>query len=152
MKYMKILFMFFFFFSSFIREKREKCIYAVEFNHFLKAGEPNVFAAVGGNRISVYECHSDDNSKIKLVQCYEVPDVCQNVLLCLISGRFQLKICCFLLRIGEWSFVHMLLVIWCRYEKIDFGGRWFSLHYSHSLSRTIYGKTAKTFCRSWSGD
>lgn len=48
-------------------------MYDVVFNHFLAAGQPQIFATVCGHRVYVFECLQ--NGRMELVQCYEDPDV-----------------------------------------------------------------------------
>lgn len=53
------------------KEDHNQHLYGVSFNHLIK--EPLVFATVGSNRVSVYECL--DNGKLNFLQCYADPDV-----------------------------------------------------------------------------
>lgn len=51
--------------SSFINDKKHRRqLWSVEFNNFLKPGESNIFAVVGGPRISIYQ--TMPNGEIKL--------------------------------------------------------------------------------------
>lgn len=58
-------------------EDHRSSIYCVQFNHLVKG--VSVFACVGTNRVSVYECLRE---KLKLLQVYADPDVCIQVQLC----------------------------------------------------------------------
>lgn len=50
-----------------------KQLWCVEFNNYLKSGEPKIFAALGGPQFSIYECTPSGN--IKLIMCYADEDV-----------------------------------------------------------------------------
>lgn len=62
----------FFKYRSMVEEDHGKPLYGVQFNHCLKKEAPLIFATVGTNRVTVYEC--PDDGSIKLLQCYEDED------------------------------------------------------------------------------
>ncbi|XP_031632570.1 polycomb protein esc-like [Contarinia nasturtii] len=61
-------------FCSFVQDsaRNRKEIWAVDFNHFLKDGEENIFAAVSGPRFYVYKTTA--NGKMELLMCFEDAD------------------------------------------------------------------------------
>lgn len=65
--------------SSHVREDHNHQIFGVQFNPFLDRGQPQVFATVGKDRVSIYECERSTGQEscegIRLLQVYADPDV-----------------------------------------------------------------------------
>lgn len=60
-------------FACYVKEDHGQPLFGCQFNHSLKKGEPPVFAAVGSNRVTIYQCL--ENGETKLLQSYSDPDV-----------------------------------------------------------------------------
>ncbi|XP_063696248.1 polycomb protein EED [Culicoides brevitarsis] len=62
----------FFKYSSFAKEDHGCPLFGTQFCHVVSKDHGPIFATVGSNRLSVYECPSDGS--IKILQCYADPD------------------------------------------------------------------------------
>lgn len=60
-------------YSCHLKEDHTQAIYGVAFNNILGNDQPLIFATVGANRCSVYECVRPTG--LKLLQVYADPDV-----------------------------------------------------------------------------
>lgn len=63
-----------------LKEDHGKPLFGVSFNQFVGKNEPQMFATVGSNRVTVYECC--ENGYIRLIQAYEDPDHDENFYTC----------------------------------------------------------------------
>ncbi|XP_058057476.1 polycomb protein EED [Anopheles bellator] len=60
-------------FAGFVKEDHGLPLFGCQFNQNLKNGELPTFAAVGSNRVTIYQCQRDGG--ITLKQCFSDPDV-----------------------------------------------------------------------------
>ncbi|KAG7504039.1 polycomb protein EED [Solea senegalensis] len=63
-----------------LREDHGQPLFGVQFNWHSKEGDPLVFATVGSNRVTLYECHSQ--GEIRLLQSYVDADAEENFYTC----------------------------------------------------------------------
>lgn len=63
--------------SCHLREDHGQPLFGAQFNHNL-SNEHAIFACVGKDRVSIYECSNDSEAAgggLRLLQCYADPDV-----------------------------------------------------------------------------
>ncbi|ELU03609.1 hypothetical protein CAPTEDRAFT_1436 [Capitella teleta] len=66
--------------STYLKEDHGQPVFGVQFNYHTKDGDPVLFATVGSNRVTVYEC--EESGKITLVQAYIDADADESFYTC----------------------------------------------------------------------
>jgi len=66
--------------TNMIKEDHGKPVFGVSFNHYTVDGQPHMFATVGSNRVTVYECR--EAGYIKLIAAYADSDPDENYYSC----------------------------------------------------------------------
>ncbi|KAM5182212.1 polycomb protein EED [Mantella aurantiaca] len=75
-----------------LKEDHSQPLFGVQFNWHSKEGDPLVFATVGSNRVTLYECHSQ--GEIRLLQSYVDADVSFRFDFCSrFSAQYDVKYC-----------------------------------------------------------
>ncbi|CAL8103572.1 unnamed protein product [Orchesella dallaii] len=67
-------------YSCHAKEDHANPIFGCEFHQNLRDDQPTIFATVGSNRVTIYECTS--NGSIRLLQCFADPDPEENFYTC----------------------------------------------------------------------
>ncbi|KAK2186830.1 hypothetical protein NP493_187g00037 [Ridgeia piscesae] len=66
--------------TNYLKEDHGQPLFGVQFNYNTRDGDPLIFASVGSNRVTVYEC--EEGGKIKLLQAYTDADSEENFYTC----------------------------------------------------------------------
>ncbi|XP_005112534.2 polycomb protein EED [Aplysia californica] len=66
--------------TNYLKEDHGQPLFGIQINQSMKETEPVLFATVGHNRVTVYECH--DGGKVKLLQSYADPCTEENFYCC----------------------------------------------------------------------
>lgn len=124
---------------SYVKEKRAQKLWAIEFNDFLKDGQPKIFVTLGGAQFSIYEC--PDKGNIQLVYSFIDPDV--SVLRLSFVWFFDDWFCCCCC-VEKRRFLVMLLVN--EFEDASFDSHYGRWTWCHSTDRT---RTAANRWQAW---
>ncbi|CAL1547484.1 unnamed protein product [Lymnaea stagnalis] len=66
--------------TNYLKEDHGQPLFGIQINLVMKETDPILFATVGHNRVTIYECH--DGGKIKLLQSYVDPSTDENFYCC----------------------------------------------------------------------
>ncbi|KAK0053562.1 polycomb protein EED-like isoform X1 [Biomphalaria pfeifferi] len=66
--------------TNYLKEDHGQPLFGIQINLLMKETDPVLFATVGHNRVTIYECH--DGGRIKLLQSYADPSTDENFYCC----------------------------------------------------------------------